>query len=537
MDGVKKYNLVNFYILLIGIIILAIGLLSFINFNTALFINKGFIAFVFTTLVFILLIILAIAIKGCSNEMKANRTFDVMLVVLAILIFVLVLMKSIVVDFFQPLSLSTLSTVLLIIGFVIIFVGLIINAILCVKGIHSMPFMHIFTVVLILVMGTGYIWSIATSWAEFYNIEGSPVNVFVNGESDYHTFRIPSLIAIDKAEVQIQTGQELSEDLLIVFAEGRVNSSHDVGNIDIVMKLSVDGGNTWSPLVVLLNYDASDYDSIKVGNPTVVYDYDTHLLTIMHIIHSFRNGEGIVTNSVLEANITYDSMIEEFKLCAHDLYSMVAYDEETEEMIMRQSFSRSYICGPGKGIQIEGGIYDGRLVMPINGEGYSYVCYSDDHGISWNRSEYAASGNECEVAQLSDGKLVMVSREQRSCSGVHSEQYQRLFYSEDGGQTWSKEFTTSLKTPICMSSIDVMNDGTLLMTYPNDFLTRADLSIAYSSDNGETWNSKLLYDGPAGYSNVFASSDDNYAYVITEAGKINYNEALVFVKIDLTTLS
>jgi sialidase-1 len=59
------------------------------------------------------------------------------------------------------------------------------------------------------------------------------VDLFVNGEG-YPLFRIPSLL-------------ETRGGALLAFAEGR-RSLDDTGDIDLVLRRSVDDGATWSAL-------------------------------------------------------------------------------------------------------------------------------------------------------------------------------------------------------------------------------------------------------------------------------------------------
>ena len=75
------------------------------------------------------------------------------------------------------------------------------------------------------------------------------VPVFISGTEGYKSFGIPAIIKTP------------SNDLL-AFCEGRVNSSGDFGDIDIVMKRSSDNGKTWSPINII-----ATYDSLQAGNP------------------------------------------------------------------------------------------------------------------------------------------------------------------------------------------------------------------------------------------------------------------------------
>ncbi|MDA0794575.1 MAG: sialidase family protein, partial [Bacteroidetes bacterium] len=82
-------------------------------------------------------------------------------------------------------------------------------------------------------------------------------HLFINGEGGYQYYRIPALI---------QTPQ----GVLFAFAEGRKTNCEDFGNVDILLKKSVDGGRHWSQMEVV-----ADYGELQAGNPAPVVDlYD-----------------------------------------------------------------------------------------------------------------------------------------------------------------------------------------------------------------------------------------------------------------------
>jgi sialidase-1 len=61
--------------------------------------------------------------------------------------------------------------------------------------------------------------------------QSKTIPVFISGTEGYKSFRIPAII-------------KTSNNDLLAFCEGRVNSSGDFGDIDIVMKRSTDHGKT-----------------------------------------------------------------------------------------------------------------------------------------------------------------------------------------------------------------------------------------------------------------------------------------------------
>src|SRR5690606_25351907 len=62
--------------------------------------------------------------------------------------------------------------------------------------------------------------------------------VFARGQGDYHTYRIPAIVVTTNGTV-------------LAFCEGRKNSASDSGDIDLLLKRSIDGGKTWSEAQVL----------------------------------------------------------------------------------------------------------------------------------------------------------------------------------------------------------------------------------------------------------------------------------------------
>src|SRR3954454_14806187 len=78
--------------------------------------------------------------------------------------------------------------------------------------------------------------------------------VFVSGTEGHKSYRIPAMIGLPGGK-------------LLAFCEGRVNGSGDFGDINIVLKTSMDKGKTWSSLQTIV-----DADSLQAGNPAPVVD-------------------------------------------------------------------------------------------------------------------------------------------------------------------------------------------------------------------------------------------------------------------------
>lgn len=212
--------------------------------------------------------------------------------------------------------------------------------------------------------------------------------------------------------------------------------------------------------------------------------------------------------------------------------------------------------GPGVGIQLMVEPYAGRLVIPcdhrdeqpVNDDSrnrcFSHVMYSDDHGLTWQLGGITEAGSyECQVIELSGGRLMLNGRMQQKSQG-----YRGVSLSEDGGMTWSSiRHDEELPEPICQAAliraplIDVpgsgQSDGWLFSNPAVRKVSGIDknkqrrrLAVKLSQDEGETWeHEKVLYAGPAAYSSL-AVLDDGLIACLYEAGEVNWRSGIYFAR-------
>lgn len=311
------------------------------------------------------------------------------------------------------------------------------------------------------------------------------------GDDGYHTYRIPSLIATTKGT-------------LLAFCEGRVNSGADSGEIHLLVRRSTDGGKTWSPQQVVF----SDGNN-TCGNPCPVVDQQTGTiwLPMTKNIGSDRerdivNGTGQGTRTVWMTSSDDDGLTW-------------AKPAEITSTTKRPEWTW-YATGPGVGIQLQLGRHRGSMVIPCDykasGGGYSHVIYSDDHGKSWQLGGSIPSPtlNECQMVELTDGRLMLNCRNHRDSKKKPGKNGWRrqISFSADGGLTWSQpQAAEDLIEPVCQASIIRCFPATnherpwLLFSNPADGTKRHNLTVRLSPDDGETWpHRKVLYSGPAAYS-------------------------------------
>ena len=225
-------------------------------------------------------------------------------------------------------------------------------------------------------------------------------DVFVAGQDGIFEYRIPGLVTSNKGT-------------LIAFCDARVKKRGDPpNNIDLVMKRSTDGGKTWSPLKTLV-----DVGEGAAADSCGLVDRQTGTIWIFSVY--CPEGVGSSNAAVGLSGATFN-------------YKGIKSDDDGETwsepiditpMVKKPEWSAGS-TGVGKGIQMR----SGRLILPRYYADYhrpgqtpgdeaayaaSFVNYSDDHGQTWKIGDEVPTGgktNECQVAELSDGSLVINMR-------------------------------------------------------------------------------------------------------------------------------
>ena len=299
------------------------------------------------------------------------------------------------------------------------------------------------------------------------------VSVFSSGQDGYHTYRIPAIIAAENGD-------------LLAFAEGRVSSRSDTGDIDLVMKRSVDGGKTWGKLEVIWNDDAN-----VCGNPCPVILDSGEILLLMTWNHGKDHESHIKSGRSKHGGRV--PFITESK----DHGKTWSRPRDISAMADKDSWGW-YATGPGNAIQLKHGKYKGRIVVPcadsdLDNNYDAHAIYSDDKGKTWAYSSQVGKGaNESCVVELADGTLIFNTRQQSHKSGFRGQAI-----SKDGGVTWI-EFSnkTSLKEPTCQAAmISYDHKNTLLFMNPQG-KGRSDGMVQISKDAGKSWT--VLHTLPKG---------------------------------------
>lgn len=327
------------------------------------------------------------------------------------------------------------------------------------------------------------------------------VDVFRAGEKGYNNFRIPALLATKKGT-------------LLAFAEAR-GARSDSGNIDLVLKRSLDGGRAWSALQVV-----ADRGTDTIGNPCPVRDRKT--------------GRILLPLTFNPGNVTEAQMIGR-KVEARRTVYLTWSDDEGQTWVPLKEITDSvrkphwtwYATGPGNGIQTR----QGRIVIPSDhyAEGtagsVSHVIFSDDGGTTWQLGGDASEGtNESQVVELRDGTLLL---NMRSYRGKNRRGISR---SSDGGKTWDAvAWDDMLVEPVCQASL-IAAGKLLYFSNPATADKRERLTVRVSKDEGRTWSAgKVLHAGPSAYSSLAALPGKKLG-CLYESGTAGPYEAIVFAK-------
>ena len=327
--------------------------------------------------------------------------------------------------------------------------------------------------------------------------------VFTSGAEGYHTFRIPALVVAN-------------DGTILAFCEGRKHGGGDYQALYLVLKRSTDNGLTWGDLQVL----AGDGQR-TMHNPTAVVDRDTGTAWLSFnidadTVHVMRSDDSGATWSD-PIDITRD---------------------------VKPPSWTFYALAPGHGVQLK----NGTLMIPGgHAEGmrrdnvfsHSHVISSDDHGSSWKVGGVLPGGSgECELVETHDGSLYMAVR------ATNRTQLKRLCsWSNDGGATWSElEDLDALPDPICQASIVRFTDRDShdknRVIFGNcASATRDTFTVRVSYDECRSWSdSKIIYPGPAAYSDLAIASDMTIA-CLYERGAYNAYESIRLAQFNIEWLT
>ncbi|TDW89097.1 exo-alpha-sialidase [Kribbella sp. VKM Ac-2566] len=341
------------------------------------------------------------------------------------------------------------------------------------------------------------------------------LEIFDPAGSGYHTFRIPSVLA--------------HGSLVLAFCEGRLHGAGDAGEIEVVLRRSLDGGRTWLPLQVV-----SAVPGKTCGNPVPLVDPTSGDIVLVTV----QNGADAIEMSLARGTDPESGRRVFVQRSADDGATWSPAREITAEV--KPGDWGWYATGPCHGITLR----SGRLVVPAN---HSFVpssfeedlvrlngghcIYSDDGGVSWSvgfvdcNNGAEINANETAVAELPDGRLYFNARNHQGTgpARVHA-------WSSDGGQTLDAPYAgiPEITAPGIQGSVLCLPDGRLLLSTPVNPTSRRELTVFVSADSGTSWKPTLVvHEGMAGYSDLVLLPDGSIG-IFYEAGETSSFATLRF---------
>jgi sialidase-1 len=364
-------------------------------------------------------------------------------------------------------------------------------------------------------------------------------------------YRIPAILAATNGE-------------LLIFAEKRNDGPGDIGNHDIVLKRSADGGKSWSTEQVVLD------DGPRVSTDITVGCDGANRKIWLFFLRDKKQFDYLTSD---DSGATWQGPVSVHSQVTRpewdQLRAIKASDEADPSSAGRgalwaRGWDQRYGVGPGNAIiQLARGSKAGRLVVParhredIGGgrlRSFSHVFYSDDHGATWSLGgTIGLNTSECQLVELADGQILVVARNESSEDAPDNLRH-LVSTSRDGGETWQKvRRAEELITPRCHGSLEryslaagqgknrlLFSSPAAPFRQPEHPYGRYNLTVRLSYDEGQTWTAgKTIWPHPSSYSDLTVLEDGTIGYVYERGpkGSTHYWDEVHFARFNLEWLT
>lgn len=305
-------------------------------------------------------------------------------------------------------------------------------------------------------------------------------------------FRIPGMVTTQ-------------QDHLVTVFDIRWGQHRDLpGDIDVGVRRSEDGGDTWRALGVAMDQGEAfgkAQDQNGVGDPAILVDPKTgHLYAVGLWAHGLSSGwywglskQGMKpeeTGQVVLVKSTDDG-----KTWSQPINITEQIKDPNWTLLLN---------GPGAGITLRDGtlVFAAQFQEPENKRrARSSIFYSKDGGNTWKVGKgvpHPQETTEAQVVELVDGRLMLNCRVTAGGRAVYT--------TKDMGETWQEHKVSErgvLPMSGCMASIlrygakrDGDSENVLLFSGPADAgrARRTHMGIRYSKDEGKTWSEPYILD-------------------------------------------
>jgi sialidase-1 len=346
-----------------------------------------------------------------------------------------------------------------------------------------------------------------------------------------HIYRIPGLVTTNAGTLIA------SFDLRY---DGAAGSAPDLpGNLDIGIRRSTDGGISWTPMQLIMDYDknVSGSSGNGIADPTLLVDKVTGRIWCA-ALWSFGNRGWANSGPGLTPAETGQFLLNHSDDDGVTWSAPVSITSQVKTPAWRL-----YFQGPGKGICLR----DGTLVFPSqfkdgSNVAFSNMIYSKDRGVTWRSTPPAnPSGsphtNEAQIVELDDGNLLIsmknfnANKQRLWCIYSWNHATQTIDQGSWGTPWYSQN------DPTVQGSVEryrSVRDGhpysALLFANPDSASSRSNMSVRISLDEGITWPYKRMLDTrPAAYSCMTILPDGEIG-LLYETGTTSSISDLVFAR-------
>lgn len=367
----------------------------------------------------------------------------------------------------------------------------------------------------------------------------------------------------NKPNYRIPAILQVPDQSLVIFAEKRNDGPGDIGNHDIVMKRSMDHGRSWSAEQVIFDDGPRVCTDITVG-----IDHDTRKIWLFFL----RDKKQFAAITSTDSGVTWQGPVSiHSQITKPEWDTLTGKGDENEPAnpksrvaVWEKDWYQRYGCGPGNAlVQLSQGPKAGRLIVPARhrediGKGrlrsFAHAFYSDDHGATWKLGgTIGIHTSECQFAELSDGRLMVVSRNESAADAPDNLRH-LIAISCDGGESWEHLLRAEdLITPRCHGAVERFtiegrqDRNRLLFSSPASPFRqnehpygRYNLTVRLSYDEGETWTTgRTIWPHPGSYSDIVVMNDKTIAYVYERAdkGSTHYWDEIHFARFNLEWLT
>ena len=333
--------------------------------------------------------------------------------------------------------------------------------------------------------------------------------IATRGHGGYRQYRIPAMAVTNSGRI-------------VTIYDARVDLDDLPGPIDLVIRISDDNGESWTPQKLFLASDGIT----GYGDASITFDPNVGekgriivFCQVSNLASFFESSFGCALDDLTVVHISLSISDDDGETWSHKILTDQVKDQRTHGIF----------ASSGMGGCIQNGPFAGRLihsfVLRRGSELLGALAFSDDHGNSWKLGAEIPNGNESGVACLNDGTILVHSR---------STPFRLSGKSLDGSKTLSELRPHSeLPDPSDNGSLATLKSGEVICTHNHDSDLRRRTVAKLSKDGGVTWPKALVLEAESSaYSTACELADGRIGVLFERYG---YTE-IVFCRFSLDEL-